>query len=151
MAVRFGLNNKNAKGREEAVAKAQKKLTLEGHPGSKVGDLHTVLVKPDDIGAIPEIFQPREFTFGARDLDRIHVKALGQEARIVGELHPPLVIKLKRDGWIVAEGHHRIAAYKELGRGDQEIMCEWFYGSVREAADASLQRNNIIKKNIPQP
>ena len=26
MAVRFGLNNKNAKGRQEALAKAQKKL-----------------------------------------------------------------------------------------------------------------------------
>jgi ParB-like nuclease domain len=151
MAVRFGLNNKNAKGRREAVEKAQKKLTLEGHPGSKVGDLHTVLVKPDDIGAIPEIFQPREFTFGARDHDRTHVKALTQTARNVGELEPVRVIKLKWDGWIVTEGHHRVEAYKALGRGDQEIKCEWFYGSVQEAAKESLKHNNIIKLNILQP
>jgi hypothetical protein len=151
MAVRFGLNNKNAKGREEAIAKAQRKLTLEGHPGSKVGDLHAVLVKPDDLGAIPEIFQPREFTFGARDYDRTHVKALEQEARIHGELGPILVINLKSDGWIIAEGHHRVEAYKSLGRGDQEITCEWFYGSVQDAAKEALKRNNIVKLNIPQP
>jgi hypothetical protein len=44
MVVRAGLNNKNAKGREEAVAKAQEKLTLEGHRGTKTGDLVTILV-----------------------------------------------------------------------------------------------------------
>jgi hypothetical protein len=110
-----------------------------------------VLIKPNDIGAIPEIFQPREFTFGLRDHDRIHVKALQQEIRIHGELHPPLVIKLKPDGWIVVEGHHRLAAYKAEGKGDQSIKCRWFRGSVREAADAALSRNNIIKLNIKQP
>jgi ParB-like nuclease domain len=151
MVVRFGLNNKNAKGRQEALAKAQKKLTLEGHPGPKVGDLHRVLVKPNDIGEIPEIFQPREFTLGARDHDRIHVKALEQEIRNRGELDPVLVIKLKWDGWIVAEGHHRVQAYKELGQGDQEIQCDWFYGSVQEAAIEALRRNNILKLNIKQP
>jgi hypothetical protein len=52
---------------------------------------------------------------------------------------------------VVAEGHHRIEAYKSLGRGNQEIKCEWFYGNVREAADAALQRNNIVKLNIKQP
>jgi ParB-like nuclease domain len=151
MVVRFGLNNKNAKGRQEALAKAQKKLTLEGHPGRNVGDLHRVLVKPNDIGEIPEIFQPREFTLGARDHDRIHVTALTQEIRNRGELDPPLVIKLKRDGWTVVEGHHRVEAYKELGRGDQEIQCDWFYGSVQEAAIEALERNNILKLNIKQP
>jgi hypothetical protein len=55
-ALRAGLNNKNDKGREEAVSKAQEKLTLEGHRGNKTGDLVTVLVKPNDIRAIPEIF-----------------------------------------------------------------------------------------------
>jgi hypothetical protein len=151
MVVRFGLNNKNAKGRKEALAKAQTRLTLEGHSGRNVGDLHRVRVKPDDIGEIPEIFQPREFTLGLRDHDRIHVKALAQEISNRGELEPVLVIKLKWDGWIVAEGHHRVQAYKELGRGDQEIQCDWFYGSVQEAAIEALRRNNIVKLNISQP
>jgi ParB-like nuclease domain len=110
-----------------------------------------VLVKPNDIGEIPEIFQPREFTLGARDHDRIHVTALAQEIRNRGELDPVLVIKLKWDGWIVAEGHHRVQAYKELGQGDQEIQCDWFYGSVQEAAIEALRRNNILKLNIKQP
>jgi hypothetical protein len=61
------------------------------------------------------------------------------------------VIKLKWDGWVVVEGHHRIEAYKAGGLGDQEITCEWFYGTVREAADAGLARNNIVKLNISQP
>ena len=54
MVVRVGLNNKNAKGREEAIAKAQEKLTLEGHPGSKTGDEVTVLAKPNDIRCISQ-------------------------------------------------------------------------------------------------
>jgi len=35
--------------------------------------MHRVLVKPNEIGEIPEIFQPREFTLGLRDHDRVHV------------------------------------------------------------------------------
>jgi hypothetical protein len=143
--------NKNAKAREEALAKAEKKLSLQGHPGTKTGDVATVSLKPNDVKAIPEIFQPREFTFGLRDTDKTHVTALKQEITIHGELHPPLVIKLKRDGWVVVEGHHRIEAYKAAGKGDQEIKCDWFYGTVRDAADAGLERNNIIKLNVKQP
>jgi hypothetical protein len=148
--LRVGGNNKNAKGREDALAQAQKKLTLQGHPGIKTGDITIVLLKPSNIGAIPEIFQPREFTFGYRDHDRIHIKALQQEIRIHKQLHPPLVIRLEQDGWVVAEGHHRIQAYIAEGLGDQEIECEWFYGMVREAADAGMERNNIVKLNIKQ-
>jgi len=147
MVVRVGIN-RSAKSREEALAKAEEKRTLKGHPGSKTGDLATVLVKPNDISAIPAIFQPREFTFGLREHDRIHVKSLQHEIAIHGELDPPLVIKLKRDGWVVAEGHHRVEAYKAAGQGDKEITCEWFYGTVREAADAGLKHNNIVKLNI---
>jgi hypothetical protein len=38
-----------------------------------------------------------------------------------------------------------------LGRGDQQIECDWFYGSVQEAAMEALERNNILKLNISQP
>jgi ParB-like nuclease domain len=150
MVVRIAMN-RNAKTRKEALAEAESKLTLKGHPGRKAGDLASVRLKANEIGAIPELFQPREFTFGMRDTDPIHIKALEQEIRIHGQLHPPLVIKLKRTGWVVAEGHHRIEAYKAAGKGDQEIECEWFYGTVREVADAALKRNNVVKLNIKQP
>ena len=59
--------------------------------------------KPNDIRAIPEIFQPREFTFGLRDKDKAHIIALKQEIAIHGELDPPPVIRLRGDGWVVAE------------------------------------------------
>jgi adenylate kinase family enzyme len=63
---------------------------------------------------------------------------------------PVLVIRIKRTGWVVVDGHHSIAAYKKLGRGEQEVTCDWFQGTVREALDESLARNIKIKLNLPK-
>jgi hypothetical protein len=51
--------------------------------------------------------------------------------------------------WIVVDGHHRLAAYRKLKRTDP-IKCEWFAGSVREAMDESLRRNEKIHLRIDQ-
>ena len=58
---------------------------------------------------------------------------------------------LQRGGyeWIVVDGHHRIAAYLKLKR-KETIKCEWFAGSVREAADESMWRNEKIHLRVDQ-
>jgi hypothetical protein len=142
MVIRVAINN-NAKKREEALAAAEKKLTLEGHTP-------TVRLKPNEISTLPEIFQPREFTFGLRPVDGLHVKALQREIGIHGELDPPCVIKLKRTGWVVTAGHHRIEAYKAEGKGDEEITCQWFKGTVQAAAKDAMKENNKVKLNVKQ-
>lgn len=104
-----------------------------------------VNVKPADIRVRLELFQPRRFSAGLKEVDPKHVKDL--ETRILrkGDLDPILIIKLR--GWVVVDGHHRLEAYRRLKR-KTAIKCEWFTGTVREAADESLRRNELIKLPI---
>jgi hypothetical protein len=114
-----------------------------------------VQVKPKDIGECLELFQPRRPGWGTRTLETSYVNELATRITRKGELDPVLVVKLKngmkRGGyeWIVVDGHHRIAAYLKLKR-KEPIKCEWFAGSVREATDESLRRNEKIHLRVDQ-
>lgn len=113
---------------------------LKRPPGGKEQtlELATAVIKTR-----PELFQPRGFINGA--LDKGHVKKLAQRIATKGELDPPLVVKLGRN-WVCVDGHHRIAAYTaQPGRRFTKITCKWFAGSVREAVDESVKRNDITK------
>jgi hypothetical protein len=59
-----------------------------------------------------------------------------------------LIVKIGNK-WIVVDGHHRIAAYLKLKR-TEAIKCEWFAGTVREAMDASLSRNEKTHLEVDQ-
>jgi hypothetical protein len=50
---------------------------------------------------------------------------------------------------VVSAEHHRIAAYLKL-KCAETIKCEWFAGSVREAADEGLRRNEIVHLRVDQ-
>src|SRR5262249_48880985 len=95
-----------------------------------------------------EMFQVRRFTYGHKDTDLDYVKTLERRIGIVGELDPPVVIKI--DGrWICVDGHHRIAAYNRAGWRDP-IKCVWFGETVREAVDASMRLNSKERVNVTQ-
>jgi hypothetical protein len=81
-----------------------------------------------------------------------------------GELDPVLVLRLgtffeetqhyiieHHDSaeWLVVDGHHRIAAYLKA-KYTAPIKCEWFAGSVSEAVDEGLRRNEITHLEIDQ-
>lgn len=116
-------------------------------------------VRPQDIRTRLELFQPRRPGWGTRELDTRTVKRLVTRIKQKGELDPVLVVKLETantytgelDGheWIVVDGHHRIAAYLKL-KWPGTIKCEWFAGTVREATDESLRRNEIIHLEVQQ-
>jgi hypothetical protein len=95
----------------------------------------------------PELFQPREFSFGLRETDQDHVKKLARIISIQGELDPIAVIKLGAK-FVCVDGHDRLAAYKEA-KWSKAIKCEWFGGSVREAVDESMRRKAKDRLNIP--
>jgi hypothetical protein len=127
-----------------AAAKIAGQIVTKGHTT-------LVKVKPNDIREMPELFQQRTLTYGKRTTDRIHVKALQREISIHGQLDPIVLIKVRRIGWVVTQGHHRLAAYKAEGKGDQPIICQWFKGDDVWAAVAdSIKQNNPVKKNVGQ-
>lgn len=105
-----------------------------------------VKLKPNEISLLPELFQPREFSFGMYEVDRKHVQDLLQRIERKGELDPVLVLRTQ-NRWLCVDGHHRLAAYKRA-RWTQPINCEWFPGTVREAIDESLRRNEVAKLKI---
>ncbi|MBP0111339.1 ParB/RepB/Spo0J family partition protein [Bradyrhizobium vignae] len=107
-----------------------------------------VQVRPQDIRERLELFQPRRPGWGTRTLDTDYVNKLKTRITRKGELDPVLVVKLGND-WIVVDGHHRLAAYQKLKR-TEPIRCEWFAGTVREAMDASLSRNEKIHLEVDQ-
>jgi hypothetical protein len=118
-----------------------------------------VHMKPQDIRERLELFQPRRPGWGTRKLETRHVNHLATRIERKGELDPVLVVKLKTanpytgalDGheWVVVDGHHRIAAYLKK-KWTAPIRCEWFGGSVREAADESLRRNEKTHLDVDQ-
>ncbi|MCK1443402.1 ParB-like nuclease domain-containing protein [Bradyrhizobium sp. 48] len=132
----------NAKVVADALREAERELE---QPSSTERPLY-VNVKPANITTRLELFQPRRFSAGLREVDPKHVKDLATRITRKGDLDPVLVIKLA-GSWVVVDGHHRLAAYLSLKR-KTAIKCEWFTGTVREAADESLRRNELIKLPI---
>ena len=134
-----------AKAFQDALEKAERQITTAGRP---TGADATVEVLPSAIEICPELFQPREFSFGLRGTDKDHVKKLARFVGIQGELDPIVVIKLGKK-FVCVDGHHRLEAYK-AEKWLKPIKCEWFGGSVREAADESVSRNAKDRLNVPQ-
>jgi ParB/Sulfiredoxin domain len=124
----------------EALQDAERDLELP--PDSKQQDIQ---IRPALIVTRPELFQPRGFSTRSA-LDIQHVTKLIKRIATKGELEPPLVVKLGKE-WVCVDGHHRIAAYvKHHGRDWQgKIRCQWFAGSIREAVDESVKRNDVVK------
>lgn len=123
---------------EEAFANADKKR----------GNKRFVQLRTSEIKERLELFQPREFNYGARSLNPEWVKTLAQRMSIHGQLDPVLVIRLGEQ-WVCVDGHHRIAAYR-LRNHREPIKCEWFAGTPREAVDESVRRNIKDALAVPQ-
>lgn len=107
-----------------------------------------VELRPQDIRERLDLFQPRRPGYGLRKVDTRHVNKLAARISRKGELDALLVVKLGHE-WVVVDGHHRVAAYlKEKHKGT--ITCEWFAGTVREAVDEGLRRNEKTHLEIDQ-
>ncbi len=140
-----GAAHNNAKALGEALEKAERQLSTRDRPSDTEA---FVKLHPSQIKIRPELFQPREFSFGLRMTDPDHVKRLERAIGINGELDPVLVIKLGKT-FVCVDGHHRIKAY-EAAKWRESIRCEWFGGTLREAVDESMARNGKDRLNVPQ-
>jgi hypothetical protein len=128
--------------REEELKEAERVLVRP-----KPTDVTELRIEPRRIKTKTALFQPREFSYGARDVDTEHVNKLKRAAEIAGgDLDPILVIKLGNN-WVCVDGHHRLAAY---GHYHGAVPCVWFDGTVSEAVDESMERNKKLKLNVPQ-
>jgi hypothetical protein len=140
MAIRFPRHT--AAKRQKALAQAEKDFARSD---LKRGKRKYVSLRTSEIKERLELFQPREFSYGARSVDAQWVKELARRINIDGELDPVLVIRLGKE-WVCVDGHHRIAAYR-LKRHKKPIKCEWFTGAPAEAVDESMRRNK--KDTLP--
>jgi hypothetical protein len=128
---------------EEALAEWGPKLDLNGHTDTK-------MLRPSQIKTLPVLFQPRSFSHDdSITTDKDHVKTLTKAVGVFGKLDPMTVIRLKGLGYVVVDGHHSLEAYKKAGKSGEEIECQWFPGTVREAFDESCRRN--INDKLPMP
>jgi ParB-like chromosome segregation protein Spo0J len=134
-----------ARDRKDALIEAELQLTTKGRPSTEPAFVELLV---HQIKLQPELFQPREFSYGFREVDKDHVKKLKRAIDIVGELDPIVVVKLGRK-WVCVDGHHRLEAYRAVNWQGQ-IKCEWFSGTVREAMDESMSRNKKDRLNVPQ-
>jgi ParB-like nuclease domain len=107
----------------------------------------TVELSLKQIKVLPVLFQPRERLDG-KTTDTWHVKSLKHAVKVYGDIEPPTVIRLKGTGFVVVDGHHTLEAYKEAKR--TTIKCTWYSGTVREAYDQSMLRNNRDKLPVTQ-
>jgi hypothetical protein len=129
--------------REEALKAAEGHVVRPGPEDTKV-----VRLKATEIETHPVLFQPREFLVFRRDrtnseTDPEYVKDLQKRISIKGELDPLTVIKLDT-AWVIVDGHHRLAAYRELG-WKQPLRCLWFDGTARQAMDAAAESSLVLK------
>ncbi|UWU69141.1 hypothetical protein [Bradyrhizobium sp. NC92] len=133
----------------DAAKSLQEAEKLIERPNVTSGQPVFVQVPPQDIRERLELFQPRRPGYGLSKVDTRHVNSLATRIQRK-DMDPPLVVKLRTtnpyteavDGheWVVVDGHHRLAAYRKL-KHTAPIRCEWFAGTVREATDESLRRN----------
>ena len=137
MALRFPRHT--AAKRQKALAQAENEFARSD---LKRGKRKHISLRTSEIKERLELFQPREFSYGATSVDPEWVKELARLIGIHGELDPVLVIRIGKE-WVCVDGHHRIAAYR-LRNHKRPIKCEWFTGTPTEAVDESMRRN---KKN----
>ena len=128
MAIRFPRHTPAR--RQKALAEAEKAFACAD---LKRGKRKYVSLRTSQIKERLELFQPREFSYGARAVNPDWVKELARRIGIHGELDPVLVIRLGTE-WICVDGHHRIAAYRARNHR-KPIKCEWFGGNPKEAVD----------------
>ena len=106
-----------------------------------------VRIKPSDVFTDTSVFQPREFSYGGREVDGKHVRKLATAISNTGELDPIAVVKLWRGQWYVVDGHHRLAAYQQLKWKDP-LKCVWLGGArLRNVLAEALKAN--VKTSLP--
>jgi len=132
----------NARTVGQAMADAER--ALERPKGAS----RTVNIKPAEVRTRVELFQPRKFSEGFHEVDAKHVKDLKIRIGKKGELDPIIVVKIGGQ-WVCVDGHHRLAAYSSL-KWKETIRCQWFAGSVAEAMDESLLKNEVAKLPVNQ-
>ncbi len=137
---------RDAKTLKAALAGAEAARSVHKRPPDGMVNL-----KPSQIRVRPELFQPRNFVHGHGTIDTEWVASLAKRIGAVGELDPPVVIKLGKD-WVCVDGHHRVEAYKRAAArwSNKPIRCTWFGGTVREAVDEAMRGNSKDRLNVTQ-
>jgi hypothetical protein len=97
MAIRFP--RFTAARRQKALAEAEKEF---GSADMKRGKRKHVSIRTSEIKERLELFQPREFSYGAVTVNADWVKELAKRIGIHGELDPVLVIRIGKE-WVCVD------------------------------------------------
>lgn len=104
-----------------------------------------------DIRMVPEIFQPRGQGQNAVS-DEFHVEELAQQLSLKLETGlDPIVVFWSGREWLLVDGHHRLAAYKESEEwGDKPVPVSPFKGSLQSALVESVGLNSKVYLQFDQ-
>lgn len=104
----------------------------------------------DDIGRMPELFQPRS---SEEWRSTAHVNALStsisnSKGANAGAMLVPVLVFWVGDAWFCLDGHHRLAAIVKKKRAGASVGVEVFSGSVDEAMMEATRRNSPNKLSM---
>ena len=104
-----------------------------------------------DISVLPEVFQPRDQGQQAVS-DKFHVADLVKQIEHRGELGlDPIVVLWSGKEWLVVDGHHRLAAYKQSEAwGEKPVPVELFDEGLDQAILSSVERNSKVYLQFDQ-
>jgi hypothetical protein len=131
---------------EQAIEQTARELET---PPSKWPRPVFVFVPLHRIGTRLDLFPREQFAAGVPEADARKVDDLVARIAQNDTIDSPLVMKIGGQ-WVCVDGHHQIAAYRKL-EPRRNIRCEWFNGTLREAADEHLrnmQRNAAILASL---
>lgn len=101
----------------------------------------------DDIGRMPELFQPRssdEWRSAAHINDLSSSSANARQANVAAKMEAVLVFWVG-DAWVCLDGHHRLAAVLKKRTAGATIGVEVFSGTVQDAMMEATRRNSRNK------
>lgn len=106
------------------------------------GGPHVEELRLDQLSLCPAVFQPRNTIAISYDSEK-HVRELMRAIKEVKSLEP-IVVWWGGDGWVVIDGHHRVAAYDRLERS-KPIPVVVFEGTPQDALLESIRLNGQNK------
>lgn len=128
------------RGRFQSTGAAFNALTEQLARGKAPREANPTRLPLMTIAVWPEVFQLRR---PAKHVSDSHVRSLADTAKH-RELDP-LTIWWDGKRWALIDGHHRFAAYREVGKSNAEVPVVVFAGSLAEAMRKAAQDNSKDK------
>jgi hypothetical protein len=129
-----------SKKRERTLAEAWAALNTQVSKGKPAPAVAGPFINANAIKLRPEVFQHRQPGDRA---SKAHVRELERGA--AAESLEPVLVWWDGKAWACIDGHHRLMAYRAIGKHDALVNVEAFRGTPEEAMAEAARRNTRDK------